>query len=82
MKSSGLPHPTPNKGNLLNDIRSYEVPTISPAWETLEVAKVEKCEKEEEEQHLQIPPALDHKYFVRNAPKCFHDSLMNKDECF
>ena len=69
---------TPNQ----DDISSYEVPTISPAWETLEVAKVEKCEQEEEEQHLQMPPALDHKYFVRNAPKCFHDSLMNKDECF
>ena len=69
---------TPNQ----DDIRSYELPTISPAWETLEVVKLEKCEEEEEEQHLQLPPALDHKYFVRNAPKCFHDSLMNKDECF
>jgi hypothetical protein len=71
---------TPNQ----DDIKGYELPTISPAWETLEIAKLKKCgeEEEEEEQHLQMPPTLDHKYFVRNAPKCFHDSLMNKDECF
>ena len=65
-------------------IGSFELPCISPAWEVLESSNGEKREKDEKEKEefLQMPGTLDHRFFVRNAPRCFYDSLMNKDECF
>ena len=65
-------------------IGSFELPCISPAWEELESSNGEKRneDEEEKEEFLQMPGTLDHRFFVRNAPRCFYDSLMNKDECF
>ena len=67
-----------------NVIGSFELPCISPAWEVLEASNGKKKDEEEEEKEefLQLPGTLDHRFFVRNAPSCFYDSLMNKDECF
>jgi hypothetical protein len=63
-------------------IGTFELPCISPAWETLQPSKGENREGGGDEEFLQMPGTLDHRFFVRNAPQCFYDSLMNKDESF
>lgn len=62
------------------EIVSFALPEMSPAWECLDkdgnrnIGSDGRC--------LEIPRGLDHRFFVQNAPHCFRDSLMNKDECF
>lgn len=46
------------------------VPVISPAWERLDGASGD----------LQLPRILDHRFFVKDSPQCFYDSLFEKDE--
>jgi hypothetical protein len=57
------------------------VPQVSPAWEEIPCCK---CDKRATSVHdsppLQIPKALDHRFFVHGAPRCFRDSLFQKDE--
>ena len=84
--ASGYESEASSSGGTANQdaIGSFELPCISPAWELLETSICEKKDEddEEKEEFLQMPGTLDHRFFVRNAPRCFYDSLMNKDECF
>ncbi len=48
------------------------VPTISPAWESLPPVSNEV---------IALPPrGIDHRFFVKDPPKCFYDSLFEPDE--
>ncbi|KAL3945193.1 MAG: hypothetical protein SGBAC_000730 [Bacillariaceae sp.] len=51
---------------------------VSPAWEVIDCVD----EATSEELQLEIPHTIDHRFFVRNAPQCFRDSLFedNDDE--
>jgi len=65
------------------------VPCISPAWESIIVSQdvsndehtaiQQQRQEEEVEDKLQIPTAIDHRFFVRDPPKCFRDSLFEKN---
>lgn len=53
---------------------------VSPAWQAIEGSEVDS----QEESHIQIPRTIDHRFFVRNAPACFRDSLFedsDDDDC-
>ena len=52
-------------------ITKSALPTISPAWEVMQLNKGDP---------LDIPRALDHRFFVNGAPKCFRDSLFEEGE--
>ena len=63
-----------------------EVPIIVPAWETL-LSMADDQENgsntedgKQQEEKLEIPVAIDHRFFVHNAPKCFRDSLFERTE--
>ena len=62
--------------NLLKD----PLPCISPAWETIEpvISNGSNSGKGGESALLEIPMAIDHRFFVRGAPKCFRDSLFER----
>mmetsp|Transcript_24225 Transcript_24225/g.52770 ORF Transcript_24225/g.52770 Transcript_24225/m.52770 type:complete len:684 (-) Transcript_24225:1087-3138(-) len=62
------------------EIVSFALPEISPAWECLD--KDGNRNIDSDGRCLEIPRGLDHRFFVQNAPYCFRDSLMNKDESF
>lgn len=48
------------------------VPTISPAWEALPSVS---------SQVIALPPrGIDHRFFVKDPPECFYDSLFEPDE--
>mmetsp|Transcript_20748 Transcript_20748/g.31405 ORF Transcript_20748/g.31405 Transcript_20748/m.31405 type:complete len:588 (-) Transcript_20748:1271-3034(-) len=48
-----------------------QVPKISPAWQHISA--------KEDIDLLEIPQALDHRFFVKGVPECFHESLFEKD---
>jgi hypothetical protein len=48
-----------------NVVKTY-LPTISPAWEKIEVSEGEK---------LSMPQAIDHRFFVKGAPEFFRNAL-------
>jgi hypothetical protein len=49
------------------------LPNVSPAWETIE----SNVSDEEQQAVLEIPQAIDHRFFVRGAPECFRESLFD-----
>lgn len=51
----------------INNVKSSNVPCVSPAWEQIH--------PNADALQLNIPFGLDHKYFVKNAPSCFRESL-------
>jgi hypothetical protein len=58
------------------------LPSVSPAWEAIASSVV--CD--EEQAVLDIPRAIDHRFFVRDAPECFRQSLFedrggDDDDC-
>ena len=66
------------------------LPRVSPAWEVLpsstklRAAPATKGGKSPKEQTdtLKIPYGIDHRFFVKDAPKCFRDSLFeDKKDC-
>jgi len=68
-----------------------KLPQVAPAWEYIGCEDsntknddTSKCQSDELniEPELFPPKSLDHRFFVHNAPKCFSDSLYDKDECF
>jgi hypothetical protein len=65
--SKGYPQKTAPSKN----IQECKLPTISPAWEVIQP---------NEGDSLEIPRAIDHRFFVNGAPKCFRDSLFEEDE--
>jgi hypothetical protein len=56
----------------VNEIQPIPVTQVSPVWEVLDI--------EPSDPPLVLPRAIDHRFFVKNAPKCFHDSLFERDE--
>jgi hypothetical protein len=67
-----------------SDLSVVELPAISPAWEVLSTED-EKAEPDafEERTWLQLPAASiapNHRFFVRGAPKFFHDCLFERSE--
>ena len=54
------------------NLNAASVTKVSPAWESLQGAKPEDA--------LVMPRGIDHRFFVKGAPRCFHDSLFERDE--
>lgn len=65
-------------GGAQSVIRPTSLLKVSPAWEVID--PTEGISSHESE--LEIPYAIDHRFFVRNAPQCFRDTLFedNDDE--
>eukprot|EP00934_Nitzschia_sp_Nitz4_P008163 Nitzschia sp. Nitz4//scaffold52_size167869//4218//6032//NITZ4_002253-RA/size167869-processed-gene-0.117-mRNA-1//1//CDS//3329553966//8153//frame0 len=59
------------------DLQAYALPQVSPAWEEISTPAEDK---DDEEADLEIPYSLDHRFFVKGAPKCYYDSLMEDKE--
>ncbi len=58
--------------------KMYDVlPSVSPAWEHI-ICSGGENEGEHNYSALTIPKGLDHRFFVRNAPHCFAESLYEK----
>jgi hypothetical protein len=57
------------------------VPLISPVWEELAQANDDDDgnDFDDDDPSLQLPRAIDHRFFVQNAPQCFRDTLFEKD---
>ncbi|GKY99758.1 hypothetical protein MPSEU_000929700 [Mayamaea pseudoterrestris] len=53
-------------------IQPLPVPQISPVWEALTCQPFDPP--------LVFPRMMNHRFFVKDAPKCFHDSLFERDE--
>ena len=64
----------PRKGfqKIFEGFEPSKIPQVSPAWELLPSSN-------KPTRLLEIPKALDHRYFVRNPPACFRDSLFEPD---
>lgn len=54
------------------NIQPVPVAQVSPVWEALDCTPSDPP--------LVLPKAIDHRFFVRDAPRCFRDSLMERDE--
>jgi hypothetical protein len=52
---------------------TVSLPSVSPAWEAIASSIV--VSDEEQQAVLEIPRAIDHRFFVRGAPECFRHSL-------
>ena len=52
------------------------IPCIFPAWEYIENPTAQDTVSP----FLEIPRALDHRFFVKNAPQCFRESLFERDD--
>jgi hypothetical protein len=53
---------------------STPIARVSPVWEKLQP------EMKNDSPPLQIPKAIDHRFFVTGAPQCFRDALFEGDE--
>ena len=73
---------TPTKIPAPVKMETTALPKISPAWEVIE-SSIKEDNLQKPESILQIPKAIDHRFFVRNAPKCFRDGLLEDrgEEC-
>jgi hypothetical protein len=61
----------PQKTVPSKNIQECRLITISPAWEVIQPTEGDS---------LEIPRAIDHRFFVNGVPKCFRDSLFEEDE--
>ena len=62
------------------EMAGISLPQVSPAWEL--IGEQESWHKENGHNNmLQIPPAIDHRFFVQNAPHCFRESLFEDHDC-
>jgi hypothetical protein len=70
---------SPSSSRKVN-IDALPLTCISPAWEHLgswvQIATSTNANRSK----LQIPRSLDHRYFVKDPPGCFRESLFEKDE--
>lgn len=63
--------------------RHASVPCITPAWETVnhDPPEGDGSKKNATSILLPIPTGmLDHRYFVKDAPRCFYDALFDEDD--
>ena len=51
------------------------LPKVSPAWETIDPLP----ENGHDDRVLRVPPSIDHRFFVKGAPRCFYDCLFEDD---
>lgn len=61
------------------DIAAFALPKVSPAWQTIRQQNV-ITEKTNDSNILRIPPAIDHRFFVNDAPQCFRESLFEDQD--
>ena len=59
-----------------SEIRPSPLLKVSPAWEVIDHTEATTSQAES----LEIPHSIDHRFFVRNAPECFRDSLFEDNE--
>lgn len=62
------------------DIVDFEesfLPCISPAWE--DISDIVECSQDAK---LDVPNALDHRFYVKDASKCFRESLFRDEDTF
>jgi hypothetical protein len=78
---SSAGHPTAMPSSAMLDHRKSIVrvplPSVSPAWEEMQPDVADDSEPADAAMAdcvapLEIPPAIDHRFFVRDAPQCFH----------
>jgi hypothetical protein len=77
-----------NAGTSLTRATDIEVETVAPVtpvWEEIACYQDNIDGKKEEDEKngeppLDIPGAIDHRFFVAGAPQCFRDSLFERDE--
>ena len=67
-------HAARSNNKVFDEVEAQVLPSVSPAWEDIS-AHV----KGSTEEKLNIPTALDHRYFVQNAASCFRESLFKKE---
>lgn len=76
----------------LHCVPGSSLPYVCPAWQEINSGSgsttattskfVEKKEHDDvDSPELEIPKAIDHRFFVTNAPMCFRESLFEEDEC-
>jgi len=63
-----------------HDITPMTLPYVTPAWEEINQQQ-DVMKSLENSPPLEFARAIDHRFFVPNAPVCFRDSLFEKDEC-
>jgi len=68
------------------DIIAADLPRVAPAWEEIHRSQPSSsattaATTPTTDPPLEIPRAIDHRYFVADAPTCFRDSLFERDEC-
>ena len=58
------------------------LPQIQPAWETFTPNNNHDHNNKDNKQQLllELPHAIDHRFFVKGAPECFRGSLFQKDD--
>jgi hypothetical protein len=72
---NGYPEATADKSSV-DKFETMPLPKVSPAWESI---GTKETEDEQVDPPLEIPKAIDHRFFVQGAPQCFRDSLFHKD---
>ena len=68
------------------DVMAVDLPRVAPAWEEINRGQLSSSATTSTtptttDPPLEIPRAIDHRYFVADAPTCFRDSLFERDEC-
>ena len=71
----GYPRPAFFHDNNRLECNLTRVPMVKPAWESI---GAQNDREEDNSAALEIPSALDHRFFVRNPPSCFRDSLFDE----
>jgi hypothetical protein len=60
---------------------SITLPVISPAWDIIGTRHDDDGVSDDQQKMLlEIPKPIDHRFFVLDAPKCFRDSLFEREE--
>jgi hypothetical protein len=69
-------------GASAEDMVALPLPSVSPAWEQIDSDVKTRKDHDDEgdgedsyDPPLKIPPSIDHRFFVQNAPACFRESL-------
>lgn len=70
---NGYPRHIPNTVSTNTyEIHSTELICVAPAWESIQITQTPLVS--------QVPYGLDHRYFVKNAPRCFRESMFSPHE--
>ena len=82
-QSQDLAVPNLTKAHPNHDMKPLTVPNVSPMWDALPPRKEEDTDddKNNHPTALDIPASIDHRFFVKDPPGCFRQSLFEDDDC-